>query len=183
MRIGVDVDGVLADSLTLWVAELNRYFNKNMQLGEIFFNDILGTYGITMEEFHEFVALTEMKMMTSPQPVKDAALYLNKINEDHFVAIVTARQEVYRDVTEEWLAKQGMQYSALVMAGTHQKRDTCVDLGLDLMIEDTFEVSVNISKADIPVLLLDTPYNRKTLPALVHRKYSWREIYEYITNL
>ena len=30
MRIGVDIDGVLANSLPLWVAELNKFFNKNM---------------------------------------------------------------------------------------------------------------------------------------------------------
>ncbi|MHB8984842.1 MAG: hypothetical protein ACYC38_02780 [Eubacteriales bacterium] len=50
MRLGVDIDGVLADSLALWVRELNRFFRKEKKVEEIHLYDISQTYGITSKK-------------------------------------------------------------------------------------------------------------------------------------
>ena len=55
MKIGVDIDGVLANSLPLWVTELNKFFNKNKQLEEIHLYDIHKTYGVSFIELKLFL--------------------------------------------------------------------------------------------------------------------------------
>ena len=178
MRVGVDIDGVLADSLTLWVNELNTYFNKNKLFEEIHLYDLAQTFELEHDQIMGFVKEKGQYMMSSPCPIPNAAHYLEKIKEEHYVAIVTARQEMYREVTEAWLGRHGMSYDDLFMIGTHQKQETCLRQGLQVMIEDTLEVGADLSAAGIPVLLLDAPYNRRALPKLVTRLYNWEEIYQ-----
>ena len=49
VRIGVDIDGVLADSLSLWINELNSYFKKDKRVEQIRLLDICETYEVTHE--------------------------------------------------------------------------------------------------------------------------------------
>ena len=180
MRVGVDIDGVLADSLTLWVRELNRYFNKNKRYEEIKIYDLALTFELTYEQLLEFARDKGVYLNGAANPIPDAAYYLKKIKAAHHVSIVTARQEKYREVTEYWLKRQDMGYDELYMSGTYKKQGLCSSLGLQVMIEDTLEIAAEISAAGIPVLLLDAPYNRRDLPKLVTRVYNWKEIYQVI---
>ena len=178
MRLGVDIDGVLADTLPLWVRELNIYFNKNKSVEEIHLYDLAKTFGLEHKQLMGFIMEKGQYMMSVPLPIPDAAHYLQKINNEHYVAIVTARQEMYRHVTEEWLKRYDMPYNDLLLTGTHKKEQACLEQGLQMMIEDTFEIALDLSTAGLQVLLLDAPYNRRALPKMVTRVYNWREIYQ-----
>jgi len=57
-----------------------------------------------------------------PERMKDAAVYrdaLQKVNqwyeEGHIITFFTSRTEAHREVTEEWLKKNGFQYHGLLM--------------------------------------------------------------------
>ena len=56
VRIGVDIDGVLADSLSLWINELNSYFKKDKRVEQIRILDICEIYEVTQEELSGFLA-------------------------------------------------------------------------------------------------------------------------------
>ncbi|BAF60776.1 MAG: hypothetical protein HPY89_12575 [Pelotomaculum sp.] len=180
MRIGVDIDGVLADSLPLWVGELNRFFNKNRRVEEIHLFDICKTYGITERELNEFLRRKGRYLMTGPPPVAGAPYYLKKIKQHHEIFIITARDGQFRRETGEWLEKHGLPYDELILLGSHEKREACLESGLNVLVEDTLEISIKVSSAGVPVLLLDAPYNQGALPGLVYRKRSWEEIYRTI---
>jgi len=94
------------------------------------------------------------------------------------VVIVTARQEIYREVTEQWLLRNGMPYDQLIMTGTHKKEEACLEQRLQIMVEDTLEVGIDLCAVGIHVLLLDAPYNRRDLPEMITRVFNWQEIYE-----
>jgi uncharacterized HAD superfamily protein len=183
MRVGVDIDGVLADTLPLWVGELNKHFNKNKKVEEIHLYDLLETFELENEQLRGFIREKGQDMMSAPAPIPGAAHYLKKIKEEHYVVIVTARQELYREATEGWLERHSMRYDELLLTGTHEKADICREQGLQIMIEDTREVGLGLSVAGIPVLLLDAPYNRRPLPELVTRVYNWEDIYHKIKSL
>jgi len=180
MRIGVDIDGVLADSLPLWVEELNRFFNKGKRLEEIHLFDICQTYEITGEELSKFLDRRGRYLMTAPPPVAGAPYYLSRIKQYHEIYIITAREEQYGRETQEWLKKHELPYDDLLLLGNHDKKEACLAKKLHVMVEDTLEIGVDVSAAGVPVLLMDAPYNRGPLPGLVYRKRSWREVYRAV---
>lgn len=177
MRIGIDIDGVLADSLPLWVHTLNSFFNKNKRVEDIHLYDIIKTFDITPAELKTFIEQHGQFLMVAPGPVNGAAYCLNLLKRYHSIYIVTARNEAYRPETQSWLQRYGMLYDKLILIGSHKKADTCLKYGLDVMVEDTLEVGLEISAAGIPVILLNASYNQGDLPERICRKYSWFEIF------
>lgn len=180
MRIGVDIDGVLADSLPLWVNELNRFFNKSKRVEEIHLYDICQTYEITTNELHKFLDRKGKFLMSEPSPVTGASYYLSRIKQYHDIYIVTAREEQYGRETRGWLKKYGLPYDELFLLGSHEKKEACLENNLNVLVEDTLEIGIQVSAAGVPVLLMDAPYNQGALPRLVYRKRSWDEIYRTI---
>ncbi len=182
MKIGVDIDGVLANSLPLWVAELNNFFNKSKQLEEIHLFDIRKTYGISQRDLNLFLERRGRYLMKSPEPMTGAAYNLGRIKQHHEICIITARNKSYREETQGWLKKHGLPYDELLLLGSHDKKESCLTRNLKVLVEDTLEIGVEVSSAGIPVLLLDAPYNQGALPKLVYRKRSWDEIYRTIVH-
>lgn len=180
MRIGVDIDGVLADSLPLWVNELNRFFNKNKQVEEIHLYDICRTYDITTQQLDQFLTRKGKYLMSEPLPVPGASYYLSRIKQYHDIYIVTAREELYGRETRGWLKKYSLPYDELLLLGSHEKKEACLEKQLNVLVEDTLEIGVKVSAAGVPVFLMDAPYNQGALPGLVYRKRSWDEIYRSI---
>lgn len=180
MRIGVDIDGVLADSLSLWVKELNIYFDKNVRVEDFHLYDIRKTYDLAVHEIERFIELKGRDLMVKSPPLPGAPYYLSRIKKHHDVYIITARDGRYRNDTEQWLEKHGLPYDGLFLLGSHEKKEICLERKLHVMVEDTLEIGKKISSAGIPVLLMDAPYNRGSLPGLVYRKRSWEEIYRFI---
>lgn len=122
VRIGVDIDGVLADSLSLWINELNSYFKKNKRVEQIRLLDICETYEVTPQELSGFLARRGRYLMTRPEPITGASQYLGMIKKQHDVYIVTARDERYRQETMDWLSKYNLPYDELLLLGSHEKR-------------------------------------------------------------
>ncbi|NLI11244.1 5' nucleotidase, NT5C type [Pelotomaculum propionicicum] len=182
MKIGVDIDGVLANSLPLWVAELNNYFNVNKQLNEMHLYNVLKTYEISQSELKLFLKHRGQYLMKSAEPVAGASHYLSRIKQQHEIYIITARDKRYQEETQEWLKKHNLPYDELILLGSHDKKEPCLERNLRVLVEDTLEIGVQVSAAGIPVLLLDAPYNQGTLPELVFRKHTWDEIYQAIVH-
>lgn len=182
MKIGVDIDGVLANSLPLWVTELNKFFNKNKQLEEIRLCEIHKTYGVTFNELKLFLERKGRFLMSEPAPVTGSSYYLGKLKKHHEICIITARDKRYYQETHNWLKKNNLPYDELLMLGNHEKKEFCLERDVKALIEDTLEIGIKVSAAGIPVLLMDAPYNRGALPELVYRKHSWEEIYRALAS-
>ncbi|MHB1043252.1 MAG: 5' nucleotidase, NT5C type [Eubacteriales bacterium] len=180
MRLGVDIDGVLADSLALWVRELNRFFRKEKKVEEIHLYDISQTYGITSKQLEEFMSARGSFIMSQVPLMRDAGYYLRRIRHYHEIFIVTAREDKYERETREWLLRHGLPHDELVLLGSHQKQSACKGMSLGALVEDTLEIGLNVSAAGVPVLLFDAPYNQGSLPPLVFRQRSWEEVFRTV---
>jgi len=182
MRVGVDIDGVLADSLPLWVKELNIYFRQNKSLQEMQLQDVCSSYEITREDFQGFLLDRSRFLMTSPAPLEGASYYLNQLKKAHDIFIVSARDEKFGVETRDWLHKYSLPYDEILLLGSHDKREACLTNDLNVLVEDTLKISVEVSEAGVPVLLMDAPYNQGILPGLVYRTHSWQDIYRTIAD-
>lgn len=180
MRIGVDIDGVIADTFPLLVRELNAYFKASFSLQDIFDYNIFKVYGLSETEVFLFLSERERALMEDPAVKEGAVAHLALLSPKHEIYLVSARYEKYRPETERWLQKHGVPYRELILLGSHDKRGICTMLAVDLFIEDSLKNARQLSSCGIPVLLLDAPYNRGELPPLVRRCSSWEEIFRLI---
>jgi len=180
MRLGVDIDGVLADSLALWVQEMNRYFKKDKKVEEIHLYDICETYEVTLKQLEDFMQERGSFIMSQVPLVRGAAYFMRRIKQYHDIYIVTARGEQYGRETRNWLARHELPFDEIILLGSHEKQAACLDCRVGALVEDTLEIGLNVSAAGVPVLLFDAPYNQGDLPPLVLRQRSWEEVFRTV---
>jgi uncharacterized HAD superfamily protein len=180
MRLGVDIDGVLADSLSLWVQELNVFFKKNKKAKEIQLYDICETYEITLKQMEDFMQARGSFIMSQVPLMRGAAYFMRRIKHYHDIYIVTARDDKYEQETRAWLARYGLPFDEIVLLGSHEKQAACLDCRVGALVEDTLEIGLNVSAVGVPVLLYDAPYNQGDLPPLVLRHHSWEEVFRTV---
>lgn len=182
MKIGVDIDGVIADSLNTWVRELNRHFAQDKKLEDIVFYQFEKIYNVSWEEMDRFFRTNQELLLTNLAPVEQAAEILRRLKDDHDLMLITARPEQYRYLTEKWLREHGIVYDNLVMTNFGDKSCHCKSMDIEIFIEDSLENALSIYQAGIPVILFDAPYNQGPLPKGMLRKKNWQEIYQALIN-
>ena len=119
-----------------------------------------------------------------------ASEVIHKLRKDgHKIIILSARDNQYLThqysgmidyYVRSWLDKYNIEYDEIVI-NTSNKREKCLSIGLDLMIEDKASNVNDISKI-IPVMVFDAPYNQGCTGKNVIRVYSWYQIYQEIIN-
>lgn len=183
MRIGVDIDGVVADTFPLLLRELNSYFGRQIQAADFTHYDIRKVYGISEQEFREFIRSKELYLMEDSLPMAGVVHYLNLLAARHKIFLITARREEFRDPTKKWLSSHGICYEELFLLGSPAKGETCGALGLHAFVEDNPYNARQLTGCGIPILLLDRPYNQGPMPVAVIRVGSWADIYHQIRQL
>lgn len=167
MRIGLDLDGVIVNSIPRWIEVLNREAGTCHRPGEL------------PETHHtpELAAISdrnEIEMAILPGPMPGAAQALRQFKEaGHTLVVVTARAPRLRGLTEAWLAYHGMPVDALHFLEGAPKAPVVRDEGLDLFVEDTPRHALAIAEAGVPVLLFGHPYNAACSHPLIHRLDGW----------
>lgn len=180
MRIGVDIDGVLANILPMWLAKFNTTYQKEAsdQAGMNF--DAAAAYGLTYEQLEKFYVENENLFIEQAEPMPGAVDYLVKLMAEHEVYLVSARNTYQYDRTLTWLTKHRFPFTELILLGSTDKRQTCIEFGLEIFIEDSLDNARKLTSHGIPVLLFDAPYNQAELPIGMERCNSWAEIYPNI---
>lgn len=192
MRIGVDLDGVLNDVAEWHFAcgskfcleqNINRGFNPKGYYMEDQFH-------LSSEENNEFWRQYIFDLLIAIPIRPYASEVIHKLRKaGHKIVILSARDNQYLThqysgmidyYVKAWLDKYNVEYDELVI-NTSNKREKCLSIGLDLMIEDKASNVDDISKI-IPVMVFDAPYNQGCAGKNVIRVYSWYQIYQEIIN-
>lgn len=182
MRIGVDIDGVTADSYTVWLGELNRYFSKNISVIDNY--DIHQVYDVSWDEMNRFFKENMEHLFMMPQPVKGAKQGIESlIAQGHEIVYVTARAADEEEVTLRWMDRYKIPYKNVVFSDLQSKVELVKKWQLELFIEDYTKNALAIAQAGIPVLLLNTTYNQGELVRGVIRCRNWTEIVRTVTSL
>ena len=184
LRIGIDVDNVIADSYTAYLSRYNQRFGTKIvweEITEFYFS----TSKVPQKEGQAFIygLITDETFQIMIPPYTDAAQVIGKWSKKGFrIHYVTARPETTRNVTQKWLQKHGFWFLDATLDMYDESKHTndidykkvvAVDKKIDLMIEDALEIAIALP---IPVLLLDRPWNRGALPRHVKRVKNWEEI-------
>jgi uncharacterized HAD superfamily protein len=176
VRIGLDLDGVLVDSIPRWVAVLNREAGTSYGADEL-----PDTHGTPERAYHS--DRNEVEMLILPGPVEGAAAAVQSLHAaGHELVVITARHPRLRGLTQAWLDYHGMPVHRLHFLEGASKAPTALAEGLDIMVEDTPHNALALAEAGVPVLLFGAPYNRGLSHPLICRCEGWSGVLAQIRS-
>lgn len=184
LRIGIDIDNVIADSYPAYLSRYNERFGTKIILEEVT-DFYFSTRDVTQKDGQEFIyrLITDDTFQMELPPYRDVPEVISRWSKKGYrIHYITARPESTRNVTQKWLQKHGFGVldATLDMYDENKHSDdtdykigVVVEKKIDLMIEDAKEIACALP---IPVILLDRPWNRGTLPSHVIRVADWLQI-------
>jgi len=190
--IGFDLDDVLFDLMGPMVPWHNERYGTSLTRDEYFTFDLDKVWNCTGDEAWDRVCnYYQSEHYKNSLPVEGALEGMKKLNEKYQCVIITARPESQETMVREWLDLHLPKVFDEVVFTNHFNKDgvkrtkssVCLELGVKLFVEDAIHNAEDVAGAGIPVLLMDTPWNRVELPPLVTRVTSWNEIVEKINEL
>lgn len=182
MKLGVDLDGTVADNLDLLVEAMNKYCSKNLCGQEIHQYNLCKTYNISEKDFISLMVTEEPNIIKKSPLIPFAKEKLLRLYQDGWqIHIITARNPGYREITEQWLGQMGVPYHELHLLNSHDKLAICQQLKVEFMVEDNVHNAYNLSEGGIEVLLYDAPHNRHWSWEGIRCK-NWHEVYNSITK-
>lgn len=180
MIIGIDIDNVIADSESKFRNKLNNSYGLALKRKDIKTFNFYECTPITKEQekkaLDEFEAEGEYKKLRLIQFSKKCINILFKKNT---IILITSRPERVKKDTEMWLQKRKIPYNKIVFS----KNKSLYYKNFDIVIEDKWENAFEIAKKGTEVILLDYPWNRKSIELEnIFRVKNWKEILELIEN-
>jgi len=183
LKIGLDIDGVVADSFPVFITALNQHYEKNIT--ELYDYDMSKVYNVNWEDMDRFFCENMEQLFSVPQPMTGAAetvrLFLDRGYEVFFVTARKCGEE--ERVTLEWLDKYDIPKGNTIFVGAASKTIAIREFGIDVFVEDFMSNALEIASIGIPVLLLDAPYNQGKIPKGVMRVHNWEEIKKFVEEL
>ncbi|HEY3364222.1 MAG TPA: hypothetical protein VGK74_04085 [Symbiobacteriaceae bacterium] len=175
MRIGLDLDGVIVNSIPAWIALMNRGAGTSFTLDEL-----PETYGTPV--LGAFCDEHQIEMLMLPRPVDGAPEAVARLADGgHDLVVITARAARIRRMTEGWLDWYGFPtIGEMHFLEGRSKVASALQAGIHLMVEDAPNNALALAGAGIPVLLFGAPYNAKLQHPLIHRCDGWAEVLEQI---
>jgi len=198
VRIGIDIDNVISESYPAYLSKFNTQFNTDIRMEQIrefyflnrYVEDNKVKYGMEMVDFIDEMVLDSEFQMGIP-PVTAALKVIKDWSEKGFqIHYVTARPVQTRKVTVNWLKKHGfwVKKARIDLFDSRNgnnndvpyKRRIADKDKLDVFIEDAIEIALGM---DIPVFLLDRPWNQGKLKKNIFRVHSWQEIEDMLSKI
>ena len=102
MRIGIDIDGVVADFVKTFIPLVRERYGLALTEEDIYVHDLFLVLGISESEAMELIRAT---ICSDPGLIDGAKQAIDRLNQEHDVILLTARPEDLFDVTRQWLSK------------------------------------------------------------------------------
>ena len=120
-------------------------------------------------------------MYSVSEIAKDAQTILRNWHQAFELFYISARGLELYDITQKWFEKHHVPYDHIELIGSHDKITVAKKHRVEVFFEDKHDNAVMLAEElNIPVLLFDTPYNRKTVPTNVVRVSNWTEANQWI---
>ena len=192
MKIAIDVDEILANLVDSVITFHNETYNTSLTRDTFrsyqFHENWGGTQLEAIEKMHEFF---QTPYFPNVQPMPGAVEAIKKLKEDHQLYVVTSRQAVITKETHEWVEKHfPKMFESIYLTNSwgltgpkRTKKDVCQEIGAQIFIDDSLDYALECAELEIPVLMLDYPWNQAELPRCITRVFSWEEIVEEVSEL
>ena len=178
MRIALDLDGVLADTMSMWVRVWKEKTGQEVRLEDFDEWSSWKYLGITEREFMKIMNEAWKRWRYLPPTEDNLSRKVSKLRSLGKVDIVTARPRETEEYAIRWLELHGIEYDDYVWI-----RDGRSKLSLDyhVFIDDSPIMAGDAAQARKLVLLYDQPWNRSFEEnSFVRRVKGLEEAYEIL---
>jgi len=180
LRFGIDIDGTVT-SPAAFIPFLNESFQLNITLEDVVQYEFYPLVNVSNEEFDKWFIENEARIYTASPLAEGANVVLQEWAEQHELIFISARGEGMLELTKEWFLNQGISFNHIELIGSHHKIAAAKKNKVDIFFEDKHDNAVMLhEELGIPVILFDTPYNRKPIPNGVKRVTSWSEAKKWV---
>lgn len=164
-RLGVDIDGVITEeelgfNKNIWHHYLCDYLGREVKKRDDIYN-IYKAYNLSKDTIDNFLIENLNDIYNDLIPANNCSEILSELEEQGFdIIIITAREEKYKSITEQWLKKYNINYSKLI----HEKEKVPIakEEGIKLFIEDDKDNAEKMYQNGIDVILFDKLHNKNT---------------------
>ena len=194
MKIAVDLDDVLTDTMAGVIAHHNELYHTNLTKDDFYsqnFSEIWG--GTKQAAVDEILAFHSSLYGIDTPPIPEAVAAVATLKAaGHELYLVTGRYDEVMDQTRDWIEKYFPQTFSGIFNTNHfslkttptTKAEVCKKIGATLLIDDNLDHALGTARAGISVFLIDHQWNKlDTEPENITRVFSWPEIVEKIKAL
>ena len=150
MKLGFDIDGVVANTPLAMVAYINDTFDLGFTEEVFEHHDIYSNVYSDDAEKNEEIAAATLKnvilnedAMSAVKVYEDAAKAIRHLNRQHTIHFITSRPKSQHKTTAEWLRKNNIPFDSITSLGSDEpgggnvgKGRTARTLNLDFFIDD-----------------------------------------------
>lgn len=155
-RIGVDIDGVVADQVGHVLPRIRKDLDISLTRNDVTdWRLPLPNSDITVEINK---ALLDPEYVLSMPSLPGASKFLNRLFPRHEIVMVTARPEAAIPFTRVWLERNGLAFDRIESSGEMKKSLH----GCDVLVDDYLgNVLEFLSNSEGVAVLVDQPWNRR----------------------
>lgn len=200
MRIYVDMDDVLCQTVRTLIDVLDERFGRRVEIEEMEHFELSRSFRLSHEEWRELMRIAHQpSWLESMLPVAGAQDALRHWTHSGCeVSVVTGRPPSAADPSRRWLETHAMPHVSLDFVDKYGRDweegasprapralslDELREMSFDFAVEDSHDMAVFLAEElGIPVALIDQPWNRRPIPEApaerIVRCSSWRDVIE-----
>lgn len=178
MKIGIDIDNVIAHTFQDLVVYFNSFMGKNHSPNEVL--ERMRKDRLKMLAY--WWSTWRRGLLKQVSPIEEAVAAIREWHPSHSISLVTSRLPIFNRQTKEWLKKHQIPFHELHHAKEttkHKKAPNC-----RVFIEDNLKECETLADHCEKVFLLDYPWNRGEIKKKnIIRVNNWGEIQEHFRHL
>lgn len=186
MRIGIDVDNTITDTLVVMKQYCKKYndevVKRNLSMNEKGFA-AGNLYDWTDKEKQYFFDNILPEVFSRVEPKKNAQEIIQKLKqENNEIYIITARTKAKNsyELTLKTLQKYNIPYNELVIQ--KDKKQYCIANKIDILLDDEPQ-NINSVSEIIPVIVFEAVHNEECNGNNIIKVKTWNEAYEAIKEI
>jgi len=178
LRIALDLDGVLADTMKLWLRLWNRRTGQDLSYEELSEWDFWRRLGLGEDEFMEMLNEAWRMWRSLPPTEPNLSEKVSRLRSLGRIDIVTARSRETERYALMWLEAHRVPYDGYIWVRSSRLKPK---LDYDVFIDDSPLIVDGLIARGRMLLLYDRPWNRSVSEdRLVRRIRSLEEAYEVL---
>lgn len=180
MRIALDVDGVLADIISVWLDEYNAAQKKAVTKQDIEKWDFWKELGYDKYRFYGDLSKCWSRWISIPAEEDGIADAVRQLGTLGTVDIVTARDPPSTRYVKQWLEHNDIVYDHYVAVASGRAK---AELDYDVFIDDSPVNAASIASRGRRTLLYDQPWNRSVSDSRITRIRKLAEAVDVIRSI